>query len=107
MRTADQPIRISLFAPNGRMGKAIANAVADDPAFAVEEDHGDVIVDFSAPDALRQSLDRAISANVPILVGTTGLKPEHHAMIEEASKKVAAIYAPNTSLGVNLLKDLV
>ncbi len=107
MRTADQPIRISLFAPNGRMGKAIANAVAENPGFAVDEDHGDVIVDFSAPDALRQSLDRAMSANVPILVGTTGLGPEHHAMIEEASKKVAVIYAPNTSLGVNLLKDLV
>ena len=107
MRTADQPIRISLFAPNGRMGKAIANAVAENPGFAVDEDHGDVIVDFSAPDALRQSLDRAIAANVPILVGTTGLKPEHHAMIEEASNKVAVIYAPNTSLGVNLLKDLV
>ncbi len=107
MRTADQPIRISLFAPNGRMGKAIANAVAENPSFAVDEDHGDVIVDFSAPDALRQSLDRAIAANVPILVGTTGLKPEHNAMIEEASNKVAVIYAPNTSLGVNLLKDLV
>jgi len=107
MRTADQPIRISLFAPNGRMGKAIANAVAENPGFAVDGDHGDVIVDFSAPDALRQSLDRAIAANVPILIGTTGLKPEHNAMIEEASNKVAVIYAPNTSLGVNLLKDLV
>ena len=107
MRTADQPIRISLFAPNGRMGKAIANAIADDPAFALDEDHGDVIVDFSAPDALPESLDRAISANAPILIGTTGLKPEHHAMIEGAAKKVAVIYAPNTSLGINLLKDLV
>lgn len=107
MRTADQPTRISLFAPNGRMGKAIASAVAQDPAFALDEDHGDVLVDFSGPDALRESLDRAICANVPILVGTTGLKAEHHAMIEEASTKVAVIYAPNTSLGINLLKDLV
>jgi 4-hydroxy-tetrahydrodipicolinate reductase len=107
MRTADQPIRISLFAPGGRMGKAIANAVAEDSSFAIDEDHGDVLVDFSAPDALDESLDRAISANVPILVGTTGLKPEHHALIEKASEKVAVIYAPNTSLGINLLRDLV
>ena len=107
MRTADQPIRISLFAPNGRMGKAIANAVAEDPGFAIDQDRGDILIDFSAPDALRESLDRAISANVPILVGTTGLTPEHHKMIEEASGKVAIIYAPNTSLGINLLKDLV
>jgi 4-hydroxy-tetrahydrodipicolinate reductase len=107
MRTADQPVRISLIAPNGRMGKAIARAVTDDPSFAIDQDHGDVLVDFSAPDALEASLDRAISANVPILVGTTGLTPEHHARIEQAARQVAVIQAPNTSLGINLLKQLV
>jgi len=107
MRTADQPIRISLVAPDGRMGRAIANAVADDPAFAIDQDHADVLVDFSAPAAIEQSLDRAIAANVPILVGTTGLQPEHHARIEEAAKRVAIIHAPNTSLGINLLRQLV
>jgi 4-hydroxy-tetrahydrodipicolinate reductase len=66
-----------------------------------------VLVDFSAPDALDASLDRAISAGVPILVGTTGLQPDHHSKIAAAAKQVAVIYAPNTSLGINLLKDLV
>lgn len=107
MRTADQPIRISLFAPDGRMGKAIAAAVAEDPGFAIDQDHGDVLVDFSAPDALQASLDRAISANVPILVGTTGLKGEHQQAIDEAAKRIAILRAPNTSLGVNLLRSLV
>lgn len=107
MRTADQPIRISLIAPDGRMGKAIAKAVEQNPDYLLDEDHGDVLVDFSAPDALKGSLDRAIAASVPILVGTTGLQPVHHKMIEEAATQVAIIYAPNTSLGINLLKGLV
>ena len=107
MRTSDQPIRLSLIAPEGRMGKSIAKAVADNPGFAIDQDHADVLVDFSAPDALAASLERAISANVPILIGTTGLGPEHHAAIEQAAEKVAIIHAPNTSLGVNLLRDLV
>jgi 4-hydroxy-tetrahydrodipicolinate reductase len=107
MRDPNQPIRISLIAPDGRMGKAIANAVGEDNRFALDQDHGDVIVDFSAPDALRRSLDRAIAANVPILVGTTGLQPDHHAMIAEAAKSVPVIHAPNTPLGVNLLRQLV
>jgi 4-hydroxy-tetrahydrodipicolinate reductase len=107
MRTADQPIRISLIAPDGRMGKAIAKALGDNPDFAIDQDHGDVLLDFSAPDALQGSLDRAIAANVPILVGTTGLQPEHHAAIEKAAAQTAIIYAPNTSLGINLLRDLV
>src|SRR3954454_12944138 len=107
MRTADQPIRISLIAPDGRMGKAIAAVAGDDPHFIIDQDHADVLVDFSAPAALQASLDRAVSAGVPILVGTTGLQSEHRASIEEAARDVAIIYAPNTSLGINLLRQLV
>jgi len=107
MRTADQPIRISLFAPDGRMGKAIAKAVASDPGYAIDQDHADVLIDFSSPDALQTSLDRAISAGIPILIGTTGLQPEHQAAIAEAARTIAIVQAPNTSLGINLLRDLV
>jgi 4-hydroxy-tetrahydrodipicolinate reductase len=107
MRTADQPIRISLFAPNGRMGKAIAAAVAENPAFAIDQDHGDVLVDFSAPGALQASLDRAVSAGIPILIGTTGLDESADARIKEAAKGIAVLRAPNTSLGIAVLAQLV
>ena len=107
MRTADQPIRISLFAPDGRMGKAIVAAVANDGAFSIDQDHGDVLLDFSTPAALQASLDRAVSASIPILVGTTGLNDQHQGAIEEAAKSVAVLRAPNTSMGVNLLRALV
>jgi len=107
MRTADQPIRISLIAPDGRMGKAIAAAVAEDARFAIDQDHGDVLVDFSAPAALETSLERAVSSGVPILVGTTGLDQTADQHISEASRKVAVLRAANTSLGVALLADLV
>ena len=66
-----QPIRISLVAPEGRMGRAIATAVADDPRFAIDQEHGDVLVDFSAPAALEASLERAVSSGTPVLIGTT------------------------------------
>ena len=107
MRTADQPIRISLFAPNGRMGKAIAAAVAENPAFALDEDHGDVLVDFSAPAALQASLDRAVSAGIPLLIGTTGLSADAGQRIADAAKTIAVLRAANTSLGVALLAELV
>jgi 4-hydroxy-tetrahydrodipicolinate reductase len=107
MRTADQPIRISLFAPNGRMGQAIAAAAADDQRFAMDQDHGDVLIDFSAPAALQQSLDRAISAGIPILIGTTGLDELAKHRIAEAAKQVAVLRAANTSLGIALLAELV
>src|SRR6185503_18222125 len=107
MRTADQPIRISLIAPDGRMGKAIARAAEDDPGFAIDQDHGDVLVDFSAPAALQSSLDRAVAANVPILVGTTGLDDLAGQRIAEAAKSVAVLRAANTALGITLLAELV
>jgi 4-hydroxy-tetrahydrodipicolinate reductase len=107
MRTADQPIRLSLTAPNGRMGQAIAAAAAEDPAFAIDQDHGDVLVDFSAPAALQASLDRAISARVPILIGTTGLDQLADRRIAAAANEVAVLRAANTSLGVALLAELV
>ena len=107
MRTSDQPIRISLFAPNGRMGKAIATAVAADPGVTIDEDHGDVLVDFSAPAALHASLERALSANIPILVGTTGLDETADELIASAAKQIAVLRAPNTSLGIAVLSQLV
>ena len=107
MRTADQPIRISLFAPDGRMGRAIASAAADDPGFVIDQDHADVLIDFSAPAALEASLDRAISAGVPILVGTTGLDASADELIAGAARQVAVLRAANTSLGVALLAELV
>jgi 4-hydroxy-tetrahydrodipicolinate reductase len=106
MRTDQQPLRIALFAPDGRMGRAIQEAIAEDAGFALASDNGDVLVDFSAPDALRASLDRAISAAVPLLIGTTGLIDEHDALIAEAAKIIPILKAPNTSLGVALLADL-
>ena len=107
MRTDQQPVRIALFAPDGRMGRAIAAAIADDPGFALDNDHGDVLVDFSDPAALQQSLDRAVSAGVPLVIGTTGLDQLANRRIDAAAEQIAILRAPNTSLGVALLADLV
>ena len=107
MRTDRQPIRLTLTAPNGRMGRAIADAVEADGGFALSADQGDVLVDFSAAAALAASLDRAMSAGIPILVGTTGLDDFAERRIDEAARHVAVLRAANTSLGVALLADLV
>ena len=107
MRSDDLPIRLTLIAPNGRMGRAIAQAAAEDGGFAIDADHGDVIVDFSAPSALPASLDRALSAGVSIVVGTTGLDDLASNRIELAAREVAVLRAANTSLGIAVLSDLV
>lgn len=107
MRNAEQPIRLTLIAPNGRMGQAITQAAGEDGGFAIDPDHGDVIVDFSVPAALAGSLDRAVGAGIPILVGTTGLDDFAVRRIAEAARHVAVLRAANTSLGIAVLSDLV
>jgi 4-hydroxy-tetrahydrodipicolinate reductase len=116
---------IGILGATGRMGRAIANAAASqgaaviggiDRAGAVHGDHAtpealarasDVLVDFTAPDALAAHLDAAITAGTPILVGTTGLGAADHERIDAAARTVAVLQTANTSLGINLLRFLV
>jgi 4-hydroxy-tetrahydrodipicolinate reductase len=111
-------IRFAVVGHKGRMGHAIADAIAEaGHEFQVGVDLGgdprplvgqcDVVVDFSAPDALKRNLDAAIAAGVPILIGTTGLEEEHFVALAEAAKKIPVLQTGNTSLGVTLLAHLV
>lgn len=107
MSADDQPVRIDLFAPDGRMGRTIAAVAGETGGFDIASGDGDVLVDFSAPDALAESLGKAVSAGIPILIGTTGLDSAADAKIADAARKIAVLRAPNTSLGIALLADLV
>lgn len=101
--------RIFLLGAGGRMGRAIA-AIAnarEDVEITDEAASADVLVDFSAPDALDGHLRAAVEAGIPILIGTTGLTPEHHEAIDAAAGKVAVLQAANTSYGVAVLRALV
>lgn len=67
----------------------------------------DVLIDFTSPGALAATLDAACDGKAAIVIGTTGLEPQHHAMIDRAAKSIAVLQAANTSLGVTLLTRLV
>jgi 4-hydroxy-tetrahydrodipicolinate reductase len=67
----------------------------------------DVLVDFSTPAALERTLAAARQARTPILIGTTGLAPTHHALIDVAAAEIAVLQTGNVSLGVTLLAKLV
>ncbi|HYI41105.1 MAG TPA: 4-hydroxy-tetrahydrodipicolinate reductase [Allosphingosinicella sp.] len=98
---------ISIFGAGGRMGRAIAEAAALRSDVRLSEHRCDVFADFSAPEAVEAHLREARQAGKPILIGTTGLGPEHHRLIDEAAAEIAVVHAANTSLGVNLLAHLV
>ena len=61
------------------------------------------VVDFSVPAALVSLAPRCAARRIPLVVGTTGLEPEQLALLEEAAASTALVFAPNMSVGVNLL----
>jgi 4-hydroxy-tetrahydrodipicolinate reductase len=122
---------IGIFGAAGRMGREIAQEIAargltltggtDRPGSnatladgrAIGSDAAalagisDVLIDFSAPGALAANLDACIASGKPIIIGTTGLEPSHHATIDAAAKQIPVLQTGNTSLGVNLIAALV
>jgi 4-hydroxy-tetrahydrodipicolinate reductase len=68
----------------------------------------DVVVDFSQPHATRANLAACRAARKPLLIGTTGLPAElTEAELDAAARDIPLLIAPNTSLGVALLVELV
>jgi 4-hydroxy-tetrahydrodipicolinate reductase len=116
---AQSVARIGIIGSAGRMGQALQAAIAaagHEFAGGVDQDHGDIVrlskesdvlVDFSSPAALEESLDAALAALTPIMIGTTGLEERHHWLIDSAADRIAVLQTGNTSLGVNLLAHLV
>ena len=102
----DAPLRLTLFAPDGRMGLAIVAAASDDASVSVVDD-GEVLVDFSAAAALQASIAQARASGMALLIGTTGLDADADTEIAEAARHIAVLRAANTSLGVALMSDLV
>ncbi len=74
---------------------------------AAPEGDLDVLIDFTAPSALAGHLTAARALGTALVVGTTGLEPEHHRLIDEAAAHIAVLQAANTSVGVNVLLALV
>jgi len=86
-------------------GAELGLAIGNDPAEVFLA--SDVVIDFTAPDALEMHLVLAAGQQKPLIVGTTGLNAQHHALIDDVSQQVPIMQAANTSMGINLLAKLV
>jgi 4-hydroxy-tetrahydrodipicolinate reductase len=78
-------------------------AVTDDMSAALLG--ADVVIDFSLPVALAELARHAARQGVPLVSGTTGVT--EMSVLEEAALKIPVLWAPNMSLGIQVLSDLV
>jgi 4-hydroxy-tetrahydrodipicolinate reductase len=86
-------------------GQPTGIAISADPATAVEGTS--VALDFSLGSAVALHAQVCAKASVPLLVGATGLDASAQAELTRAAKSIAVLIAPNTSVGVAVLNELV
>lgn len=132
--------RIALVGVNGRMGRALVQAVQEDTlaqltlalvrsgSSLIGADAGevagagrvglpltdhldpsayDVLIDFTRPEATRDFLQASVQAGKPMVIGTTGFSAADMDAMVQAATQIPIVFAPNFSVGVNLLLGLV
>lgn len=70
-------------------------------------DQFDVLIDFTMPASTLQHLSLCKKNHKKMVIGTTGLSDEQKIRVQEASSVIPIVFAPNTSIGVNLCYELM
>lgn len=122
-------VRIILRGCNGRMGQEITKLSKSDveteiiagvdlsnrfensypvyDSFLKIKEEGDVIIDFSSPNGLKEMLDYSVSTGTPVILCSTGLSEEDLALVRKAAESVAILRSANMSLGINTVIKLI
>ena len=100
---------------SGRMGQALLDAAAANPAVTVAATHdvgqdleaavakADCMIDFTVHSFTSQVIRAALNHGTRLVIGTTGHSDADRAMIHDAAKILPIVYASNYSIGVNAL----
>lgn len=112
-------IRVGVVGARGRMGSEVVAAVdaAQDLQVVSAIDIGDgfsaltdagaeVVVDFTTPDAVMQTLEQCITSGIHAVVGTTGFDVERLSTVRSwcaRNSSVGVLIAPNFGIGAVLM----
>ena len=70
-------------------------------------DQVDVMIDFTLATSVPANVQKCLASKCKMVIGTTGLSHEDQEFIKTASNKIAIVFAPNMSIGVNLCLKLL
>lgn len=108
-----EKIKIGLSGASGRMGKSICEIIKTEDKFYAQAYHDsknpldqwdsntiDVVIDFSIPKVLKNTLNWCEKNKIPLVSGTTGLSTEEEKSLLKASTSIPILWSPNMSLGI-------
>ncbi|MGC6427330.1 MAG: 4-hydroxy-tetrahydrodipicolinate reductase [Akkermansiaceae bacterium] len=111
-------MKLTVTGRNGRMGQQVLAAIEAEESAQVHSTHdvgedlataiggADAVIDFTLPALTDELLEKAITTQTALIIGTTGHSDDQRTAIENASKIIPIVYASNYSTGVNLLFHL-
>jgi 4-hydroxy-tetrahydrodipicolinate reductase len=91
--------------PMSFLGRTSGVAVTSDLALGLSG--SDVLIDFTRPEGTLAHLAACRAHGVSLVVGTTGFADTQKALFKAAAADIGIVMAPNMSVGVNLLLELV
>ena len=81
------------------LGKNTGVRITDDIRVGMAD--ADFLIDFTRPEGTLEHLKIAEELGVKMIIGTTGFSEEQKNALKMASQKLAIVFAPNMSVGVN------
>jgi len=96
---ADAGALAGVAALDVKLGVGLASIFADGAP--------DAVIDFTSPQSTVALAALCAEKNVALIIGTTGLDQGQSAAISEAARSTPIVWAPNMSVGVNVLLGLV
>ena len=67
----------------------------------------DVVLEFTSPIATVEHAELAATLGKPMVIGTTGLSAGQSEVVRKAAGSIPIVWAPNMSLGINVLLSVV
>jgi 4-hydroxy-tetrahydrodipicolinate reductase len=96
------------------IGSTLESVVAGSPKDVIITDSlestldaADVVIDFTWPDNVMNTAQICSGKSVPLVIGTTGIDNEKQNELKRLFTNTPCVAAPNMSVGVNLLFQLV
>jgi 4-hydroxy-tetrahydrodipicolinate reductase len=95
-------VKVVLNGRGGKVGSVLGPALEDAGHELVDLDQAEVMVDFTAPEAVVGNVRAALERGIPCVVGTTGWEP---ALLDGLARErgVQLLYVPNFALGAVLM----
>ncbi|HET7634337.1 MAG TPA: 4-hydroxy-tetrahydrodipicolinate reductase [Burkholderiales bacterium] len=87
------------------VGAPCGVVIASDIAAAVAT--ANVLIDFTRPQGTLDHLAACRTHGVKMVIGTTGFEPAQQEAIRTAARDIALVFAPNMSVGVNIVLKLL